>query len=506
MTAQLLCVMGLFVCGGDPVFQAGPPAQVQNTVQVSPMGQPGYPMVAWAAPAPAAAGGTAVVPAGYGYDVAVNQASAPMPPQTPALMSAEMPAEMPAPTPAVQPEGVQYFNLEELKTEMKSLAWTKGDYTITPYGYLWANLVEEAGRTYPGNYPLYVSKPRPNTNDDCYVNARSTRLGFDVLGPRIDCLDGAQSGGKVEIDFQRQIDVDYKPSLLLRHVYAEVKNDDFRLLVGQTWDVISPLTPGVLFYSVGWDGGNIGYRRPQFRAERYLALSDTFQVITQGSVDTCQSSDTTGSATTYTALNSGWPILEGRVAMRVGPRGPGCLPWEWGVSGHIGEFVYDFVQGSVFHFPSVDGVPVRTWSFNTDLRVPITSRFGVQGELFMGQALGPFFGGVGQTVNVTPYTDSHSVIHYASGDAIRSRGGWVNLWYDWTPRLHSHTGYSIDDPIDGDVNSGRVYNAFYFANVSFDVTPKLLVGFEYTSWRTLWAGPTVDATSQNFNFVVKYGF
>ena len=49
MTAQLLCVLGLFVCGGDPVFQAGPPAQVQNTAQVSPIGQAGYPMVAWAA-------------------------------------------------------------------------------------------------------------------------------------------------------------------------------------------------------------------------------------------------------------------------------------------------------------------------------------------------------------------------------------------------------------------------------------------------------------------------
>ena len=86
---------------------------------------------------------------------------------------------------------------------------------------------------------------------------------------------GARVGGKVEIDFQRQIDVENKASLLLRHAYVEIKDDEFRLLAGQTWDVISPLCPGVLFYSVGWDGGNIGYRRPQFRAERYLALPTT---------------------------------------------------------------------------------------------------------------------------------------------------------------------------------------------------------------------------------------
>ena len=41
--------------------------------------------------------------------------------------------------------------------------------------------------------------------------------------------------------------------------------------------MISPLYPGVLFHSVGWDAGNIGYRRPQFRMERYMPLSDNFK-------------------------------------------------------------------------------------------------------------------------------------------------------------------------------------------------------------------------------------
>ena len=164
------------------------------------------------------------------------------------------PAATPAiDTPAAQPEGVHYFTFDELKMEMQKLAWTKGDYTIVPYGILWANAVEETGRTTPGNYTLYVSRPRENDNADCYVDARSTRLGIDVLGPQIPFFDCAQSGGKVEVDFQRMIDVENKPSLLLRHAYLEVKNQDFRLLAGQTWDVISPLCPGVLFYSVGWD-------------------------------------------------------------------------------------------------------------------------------------------------------------------------------------------------------------------------------------------------------------
>ena len=117
------------------------------------------------------------------------------------------------------------------------------------------------------------------------MDVRNTRLGFDVGGPRIACLGDAVGGGKVEIDFQNNaLNVtsgENKSTIMLRHAYFDVKNDDFRLLVGQTWDVISPLNPGMLLYSVGWDGGNIGYRRAQFRGERFLNFSDTSLVTAQ---------------------------------------------------------------------------------------------------------------------------------------------------------------------------------------------------------------------------------
>ena len=237
MTAHLLCVLGLAIFGSDPLFPAGPPTQTVSQAQASPYDGGADPLLAQAPPPPPAPGGPAMAPAAPALDA-----------------------------PAAAPGDAHYFSLDELRAEMQKLAWTKGDYSIVPYGILWANLVDETSRTYPGNYPLYVSRPREDENGDCSVDARSTRLGLDLLGPRIACLDDAQTGGKVEIDFERTINVDYKSGVLLRHAYLEVENDDFRLLAGQTWDVISPLSPGVLFYSVGWDGGNIGYRRPQFPA------------------------------------------------------------------------------------------------------------------------------------------------------------------------------------------------------------------------------------------------
>ena len=250
---------------------------------------------------------------------------------------------------------------------------------------------------------------------------------------------------------------------MLRHAYAEVKDDDFRILVGQTWDVISPLNPGMLIYSVGWDGGNIGYRRAQFRGERYYAFSDVSLVTAQLSINPqvfADNTTTTTPAATLTGEPSNWPIVEGRVAWTVGHRGKDCLPIEIGLSGHIGE------QEFIYSVGKLDELR-RTWSGNLDVRVPITERLGVEGECFIGENLGTFLGGIGQGIN--PYTLN----------TIRDAGGWCEVWYDWTPRLHSHVGYSVDDPNDHDFAhyiGGKIYNQFYFGNLTYDVTKNFLVG------------------------------
>ena len=177
---------------------------------------------------------------------------------------------------------------------------------------------------------------------------------------------------------------------MLRHAYFEVKNEDFRLLVGQTWDVISPLYPGMLLYSVGWDAGDIGYRRAQFRDERYFALSDV-------SLVTAQLLDQPGRLSRYhrpdqRASRSNWPIVEGRVAWTVGHRGPGCLPITVGLSGHIGEDEFD---------STVLGRDNRrrTWSGDLDVRVPMNECWGVEGECYVGENLSPFLGGIGQGID-----------------------------------------------------------------------------------------------------------
>ena len=389
----------------------------------------------------------------------------------------------------------EYYSYEQLQQMMtataKANAWRKGDFTITPYGFLWGNMVYETEQSYPGSYALFIRSAELYGDDDFCIDARSTRLGIDIAGPRLWCFNCAQSGGKVEFDFQGAFVTENKSGVLLRHAYWEVKNEDFRLLMGQTWDVISPLYPNTIMYSVYWGAGNIGYRRPQLRYERYLHFSPVSMVTLQGSMNLSIVSDFTGANDGIEGNHGGWPVLEGRAAWTLGCRGKGCQPIVVGASGHIGNQEFNF--GPLSPLP---GEYVRpTWSVNADFHVPITNRFGVHGEFFTGENLGTFLGGIIQGVDIN------------TAQPIRSTGGWFEFWYDWSCRWHTNAGFTIDDPFNEDITTaaGRTYNSAYYVNLVHDVTKQFKMGFEVSSWKTLYKG-LEPGESVRFEFMAKYGF
>lgn len=383
-------------------------------------------------------------------------------------------------------------DMDAIRGEMKKLAWTKGDFKVVPYGSLWADMIYENDRTSPGPYTLWVPSEQVAGEDAFVIDARRTRLGLDVEGPRIPFFRCAKSSARVEIDFMGDTLQDNKGSLLLRHAYWQVKNDDYGFLVGQTWDVVSPLYPGMLNYSPGWCGGNIGFRRAQFRAERYLDFSPEFLLTLQSSLNQNVASDFP-STVGVTREAGSWPTIEGRIAAKLGPRGQGCLPIEFGVSGHIGETGFDL--------PGLDDYRVKTWSLNTDIQVPITCHLKFQGEFFHGSNLSTFLGGIGQGISPVTY------------DGVRSTGGWFDFRYDWTDRLHSCFGAGVDDPLNSDLAYGRVYNQFAFANVTFDITKKFITGVETSLWKTHYKGsgalptqPTEPGEAVVIDWMCQYSF
>jgi hypothetical protein len=118
----------------------------------------------------------------------------------------------------------------------------------------------------------------------------------------------------------------------------------------------------------------------------------------------------------------------------------------------------------------------------------------VQGELYTGQGLGTYNAGILQNTNVVTF------------GAIRTSGGWGEVFYYITPCLHTHLGYGLDDPIDRDLAMTQVSrNQTFFANIIWNVTRSFRVGFELTHRDTDYL-TLLDNDGVGFHTQVQWSF
>jgi hypothetical protein len=350
------------------------------------------------------------------------------------------------------------------------------------YGYVKADASYDDSRTNPGNFVIWVDNETSNPNDDEFnLTANQTRLGFNIKGPVTETM---KTSGKVEVDFFGSGGTENKPKIQGRHLYLTLDwpQDSFSILAGQTSDVISPLVPTTLNYTVLWFGGNIGYRRPQIRATKVFK-KDGAKLTLQGAVArTIGRTDGIGSES---GEDAGFPGVQGRVAVTlpfVGDRATTL-----GVSGHWGREEYDLdAAGTNVEFDS--------WSINLDLAQPLGDKCTVKGEYFTGENLNTYFGGIGQGVNTV------------SQDEIRAKGGWIAAsfgpWDNWS----FNVGGGVDDVDDDDVADGaRTRNAAVFGNVLCVVNKSTKVGFELSHWETDYKNDDdADALRGQLSFIYKF--
>ena len=346
----------------------------------------------------------------------------------------------------------------------KKPVWSNLDIQL--YGYLKLDAAYDSSRTTTGNYVKWVDSENTNKNDNEFnMTANETRLGMMITGPEDD---GAKTSGRVEIDFYGG-GPENKSRIMMRHVYLKIDWPDerFSIIAGQTSDVISPLNPYTLNYSVAWWAGNIGYRRPQIRLTKSFALNSDVDIKLEGALARTIGIDNTLTPSSESGEDAGLPGVQGRVSatfplLRY-------KPTTFGVSGHWAKEEYDTsLSGANKDFDS--------WSLNLDLTQPVNEWLTVKGELFTGENLGAYLGGIGQGVNTNTYKE------------IGSRGGWVAAslgpWSKWRYNL----GVSIDD-VDNDDLAGisgdkRNYNRSIFGNVVYSVNKNTEIGFELSQWHT----------------------
>jgi hypothetical protein len=339
---------------------------------------------------------------------------------------------------------------------------------VSFYGSVKADVSWDSGDAYPGNYALYVGT---NKGNQWNATANQTRLGLNLSGP--DTAEVALTG-KIEMDFYGG-GAENKPNPMMRQAYLQMdlKQIGMKILAGQAPDVISPLSPNTLNYTVLWDAGNIGYRRPQLRLTKDFELSKDVTLDAQAAV-----SRTIGDSAL--AGNNDHDVLtpQGRVAVSF-PCFLGADKATVGLSGHYG--VEKFTAGDM-----------KTFSLNMDVNLPIAKEIkkdgkaiikdvGIKGEFFYGRNLDTFFGGIGQGVNST------------LDRSIMSLGGWAAASATFNDDCSVLVGIGVDDPNNKDLNTNdRSQNFTLFGNAVYKITPAMSTGFELSWLHTAYKNGPVE--------------
>jgi hypothetical protein len=321
------------------------------------------------------------------------------------------------------------------------------------------------------------------------IHARSSYLAAALTGPQIGSF---QAGGMAMVFFYNDNVLADQYGILPGQVFGELKNEDWRFAAGLQFDVFNPGSPTMLAFSTLCGSGNTGNAwRGQLRVERFLNPCEDVQWTIQAALSEPIASVITPDFALL-GEDNGWPNVEGRIALGLGPLDAveAKRPFEMGLSGVVGELRSTPLAGT--------RVVTDVWGAGVDFRWRMSRRFGFTGEVYTGKSLGTYNGGILQNVNAVTL------------EGIRTSGGWGEVFLNWTPRLHSHVGYGIDDPNDSDLSTNpadlqRELNETFFGNLIWDHNQSLRIGFEVT-YRETNNTSVLDNEGAGFHTQVSWSF
>jgi len=344
---------------------------------------------------------------------------------------------------------------------------------IIPYGILITNVNYNSSALVPGSFGGFALPDTQLNNPQFNISPGNTYLGVDIKWPKIGDWE---INGKVDLDLRgpTPLRVNNIFAPLFINIYGEAKTERYRILAGQTTDIISPTFSNSLnVYPAGFQPGRLGFFRPQVRFETYQPIGDDFTFIYQGGI--AEAIQTFQVADEVIGDQAGLPDGQSRLALGYGNPDPKDRyhrrPFELGVSGHIGK--RSGTQLGVV----ITQQKFTTWSGNIDLGFKIGSKLRFDAEFFNGSVLGNFTGGIFQTFNPARLV------------AIRAAGAWAQLTYDINDKWQVNAAYGRDDPFNRDLAAGqRSFNDMGFTNFYYRITPRLWVATEFSRWRTNWVG------------------
>ncbi len=335
-----------------------------------------------------------------------------------------------------------------------------GRDAVTIYGQIRTDLLYDTQQPNPNNqFPAWINSPDTTGGESARfgLHPRLTRVGFNFAAPE-DTMKGWTVTGNIEVDFQNG-GSESRQALRARHLYVKLASANGTWLVGQTWDLASPLFPSPNDDSLMWNAGNLGDRRPQIRytggsggTEFGVALGLT------GAID-AKDLDSDG---IRDGEDSGVPNVQARLGWRT-------------MTSSIGVWAIQAWEETAT--PVAGETKFQASAIGADFAVNLGGGFDVKGEAWTGRNLSDFRGGVGQGVNTT------------TGEEVRSSGGWVELGFNLSNTHRLALGYTLDDPRDADIAAnGRTKNSALFVHNRWLVGNNVDVGLNVLFWNTEFNG------------------
>jgi hypothetical protein len=351
-------------------------------------------------------------------------------------------------------------------------------------------------RLAPSTGTAYLLLPRDGTGvEGTYdINARASTIYLAADGPKLGSFN---LGTKMVFYVIRDL-TDPAYGLLPAMMYVDMKNDQWRFAVGQQVDVFSERIPNMIdgYFALASSGCVGNSSRGQLRATRFIESGKksklSITLAASQPVSTYFSKDLKNNSE-----NNGVPNLEWALRFETGKDTNAIVPFdavELGISGITGSyrvFKNDTSGGTIvnngINIPKVNGI-CGEFAFR------IAKVFGIQGEVYVGQALGNYLGTIMQTTKGE------------NDKEIRSMGFWVEAAYYWKKNLQSRFGYGQDECNKEDLLGNGVWkNSTYFGNVIWDINKTVSTGIEVTHKSTQYLGLN-DNQGMTYMWMFQYSF
>ena len=381
------------------------------------------------------------------------------------------------------------------------LSWNKGSWSIIPFGFLTGETIATSTGT---NARPFILRLLPRAGTDLAgnqldqsrftVHGQTTALGLNFSGPSIGSM---RLGGMILFNFLGDRPALNQATPFFLRGYGELANDRWRFRFGQQGDLFNPLDPNTVNFGGNKQAGNGGSFRGALRATRFIRPNERVE----WTIDAALSQQAVNDFVVdpfVVGTDNGLPNLEGRIGVGLGSVSGGMRPLEMGISGVIGETrSIGFLQ-----------IVSDTWGVSLDARLT-GKRMGVRAEFLVGEAIGTYNAGIGQSLNQETLL------------GIETYAGWAEWWLKLNECVTFHTGYGIDDPRNEDLGVIRAdpfdplstpiagqaaRNEVFWANLIWDVSKQFDVGFEVAYRETDYIAPSVSNTGMIYHFRARLKF